>query len=278
MKKSDLFIFIVLFSSPILINYLILGISLGATVNGSIDGWLNFYGDLVGSVITMFVLYRTRTWNTADNEYTRNIQNNILKYQSKKMWLEGFRKQLDTNYSILNFQETIIASNDIATGNCLKAMNYLLQLNKDIEMQSYSFDLYLPQEKLYDPEIEYQNCYRNILKQYGEYVNDLIIICGIRIQVAEGGNIILYINALTKQIKLLNEKDSNITPSPFLKSLEEKLNSTCTFDELEKMCISRVLDVGFIHVEKTHLQKVTNQLLNFEENSIENILLMKTTE
>jgi len=84
MRKLDWFILVILLISPILINYIVLGVSVGATINGSIDGWLGYYGTLIGSIITMFVLYRTRAWNKDDNEDTRKTQNNILKYQSKQ--------------------------------------------------------------------------------------------------------------------------------------------------------------------------------------------------
>ena len=84
MKKLDWFILVILLISPILINYIVLGVSVGATINGSIDGWLGYYGTLIGSIITMFVLYRTRAWNKDDNEDTRKTQNNILKYQVKQ--------------------------------------------------------------------------------------------------------------------------------------------------------------------------------------------------
>ena len=84
MKKLDWFILVILLISPILINYIVLGVSVGATINGSIDGWLGYYGTLIGSIIIMFVLYRTRVLNKDDNEDTRQNQNNTLKYQSKQ--------------------------------------------------------------------------------------------------------------------------------------------------------------------------------------------------
>ena len=40
MKRKDWLVIVILLISPILINYIILGKSLGLTVNGSIDGWL----------------------------------------------------------------------------------------------------------------------------------------------------------------------------------------------------------------------------------------------
>lgn len=274
MKKLDWFILVILLISPILINYIVLGVSVGATINGSIDGWLGYYGTLIGSIITMFVLYRTRAWNKDDNEDTRKTQNNILKYQVKQVWLEGLRKQLDANYRVLNFQETMIAANNIANGDCLKALGYLMNLNKDIEMQGYSFDLYLSGDNLNENEIEYISCYQHVLKQYGEYVNDLILICGIKIRISQGdNNIISYINDSIAYYNELQKINLDVIPGNFIKDLEIKLNSNCTFQELENICASRIMDIGFIHSEKSNLQKATNKLLKFEENEIQKILV-----
>lgn len=274
MKKLDWFILVILLISPILINYIVLGVSVGATINGSIDGWLGYYGTLIGSIITMFVLYRTRAWNKDDNEDTRKTQNNILKYQVKRVWLEGLRKQLDANYRVLNFQETMIAANNIANGDCLKALGYLMNLNKDIEMQGYSFDLYLSGDNLNENEIEYISCYQHVLKQYGEYVNDLLLICGIKIRISQGdNNIISYINDSIAYYNELQKINLDVFPGNFIKDLEIKLNSNCTFQELENMCASRIMDIGFIHSEKSNLQKTTNKLLKFEENEIQKILV-----
>lgn len=274
MKKLDWFILVILLISPILINYIVLGVSVGATINGSIDGWLGYYGTLIGSIITMFVLYRTRAWNKDDNEDTRKTQNNFLKYQVKQVWLEGLRKQLDANYRVLNFQETMIAANNIANGDCLKAMGYLMNLNKDIEMQGYSFDLYLSGDNLNENEIEYISCYQHVLKQYGEYVNDLILICGIKIRISQGdNNIVSYINDSIAYYNELQKINLDVFPGNFIKDLEIKLNSNCTFQELENICASRIMDIGFIHSEKSNLQKATNKLLKFEENEIQKILV-----
>ena len=274
MKKLDWFILVILLISPILINYIVLGVSVGATINGSIDGWLGYYGTLIGSIITMFVLYRTRVWNKDDNEDTRKTQNNILKYQVKQVWLEGLRKQLDANYRVLNFQETMIAANNIANGDCLKAMGYLMNLNKDIEMQGYSFDLYLSGDNLNENETEYISCYQHVLKQYGEYVNDLILICGIKIRISQGdNNIVSYINDSIAYYNELQKINLDVFPGNFIKDLEIKLNSNCTFQELENICASRIMDIGFIHSEKSNLQKATNKLLKFEENEIQKILV-----
>ena len=59
MKKLDWFILVILLISPILINYIVLGVSIGATINGSIDGLLEMCPNasqiaLVGSSTPMF--------------------------------------------------------------------------------------------------------------------------------------------------------------------------------------------------------------------------------
>ena len=135
MKKLDWAILIILILSPILINYGILGIYLGVEVNGSLDGWLGFYGTLVGSLVTMFVLYRTRVWNQDDNKVTREYQNKVLHYQEKRLWLQSLRQQLDYNYKILDFHSAMMAANDILSNKEDEAMRFLALQSKNIEMQ-----------------------------------------------------------------------------------------------------------------------------------------------
>ncbi len=97
MKKIDYLILALLILLPIIVN-IILGIPAICTINGDTNGWLGFYGSLVGAIIPMFILYRTRQWNKVDNDETRNMQRKVLQYQAKKVWFEEFKKQLDDNY------------------------------------------------------------------------------------------------------------------------------------------------------------------------------------
>ena len=105
MKRTDWLILTILLLSPVIVNYILLCPSFGCNVSGTRDGWLSFYGSLVGSLITMFVLYRTRRWNKDDNDEIRKMQTKVLQYQAKCVWFENLRKQLDDNYRILNFQD-----------------------------------------------------------------------------------------------------------------------------------------------------------------------------
>lgn len=273
MKKLDWLILILLLLSPILVKYIIVGQILDSLSNDSIDGWLGFYGALLGSLITMFVLYRTRRWNSDDNDEMRLMQAKVLEYQAKRVWFENFRKQLDDNYRILNFQDAIIAVNDISSGNCQRAMQSLLELNKNIEMQGYTFDLYLPTDKLSSEETEYVICYNEVLRSYGTYINDLIVICGIRLRLEAGLSIVEYINESVSQLVTLNELNKDVEPSPFILKLSEMCEANCTITDIGEYCTQRVVNTGFVHSTKTHLAQVTRMLLRYEEQKIERILV-----
>lgn len=272
MKKLDWLILMILLASPLLVKYIIVWKTIGTQSNGSMDGWLGFYGALLGSLITMFVLYRTRRWNRDDNDETRLMQAKVLEYQAKGVWFENFRKQLDDNYRILNFQDAIIAVNDISSGNCQRAMQSLLELNKNIEMQGYTFDLYLPSDKLSVEEEEYATCYNGVLKSYGTYVNDLLVICGLQSRYESGQSIVDYINESVSQLVSLNELNKDVEPSQFILELSDMSKANCTFKEIAELCAKRIDDTSLIHSSKTHLAQVTKMLLRYEEQKIEQIL------
>ncbi len=272
MKRKDWLVIVILLISPILINYIILGKSLGLTVNGSIDGWLGFYGAFVGAVIPMFILYRTRMWNKEDNEEIRKSQNKILQYQAKKEWFDGLRKQLDDNYRILDFQGTIVAANEMALGNYQGAIVRLMLLNKNIEMQGYSFDLYFSGEYKKKEEVAYSDCYNDILREYGGFVNDLILICRLMKEIEQGNEVESYIVNSIREFNKLHIKNNIIIISDFLKELESLANSNLLQSELENVCMRRISEVSMIHSEKEKLVKVTNDLLKFEDKEIERIL------
>ena len=161
MKRADWLFVILVFCSPILVNT-ILGLKLGISIHGSIDAWVGFYGGFVSSAIPMFILYRTRKWQIEDNSELQKSQRNILQYQAQRMWFEGLRRQLDENYQILDFQGTIIATNKIVRDNCQEAMEKLMTLIRNIEMQSYRFDIYFNKFDLKEKENEYSNCYNDL--------------------------------------------------------------------------------------------------------------------
>ena len=272
MKRLDWLILIILILSPIFINYAILGVCLGVDVNGSIDGWLGFYGTLVGSLVTMFVLYRTRAWNQEDNDITRNAQQKILKYQERRIWYQDLRKQLDDNFKVLKFQETISVANDIANGKCVDSFKYLTSLIQDVELQSHKCDTYFIKEEITPVEKKYNSNYSEILKYYGIYLNDLLSICIIKSK-NNIGEIDEYITLILmhseKVLEGLNADESHLL---FLKNLkviidseEEPISKICD------LCAQKIMEISNIQAMKLKLIKVTKELLIDEQKEIEKL-------
>lgn len=171
MKKYDWFVIIAIAISPVLLNYVILGFSIGAMVFGSTDGWLGFYGNIIGSLIALYLLFRTRIWNIEDNAEVRKKQYDFMQYQYKKECLDNLRKRLDENYQILDYQSATLATFYVQVNEYDKALSLLLQLNRNIEMQGYKFDLYSPNSEQSEERRNYVETYNKALIEYGNYIN-----------------------------------------------------------------------------------------------------------
>ncbi len=272
MKKLDWAILIILILSPIFINYGVLGICLGIEVNGSLDGWLGFYGTLVGSLVTMFVLYRTRIWNQDDNKITRENQHKILHYQEKRLWLQSLRQQLDYNYKILDFHSAMMAANDILSNKEDEAMKFLALQSKNIEMQSFTFDIYLSNEQLSEFRHSYEQCYQTILKQYGDFINDLIFICTMKKYHKKVEDIKVYLESQFEHYNNIKPEKIVVQSTTFMNQLYELVNNKCTFDDINSLCAKRISEAYTIQIEKIKLAEVTRKLLRYEDRQIEAIL------
>lgn len=272
MKKIDYFILTLLILSPIIVN-IILGIPAICTVNGDTNGWLGFYGSFVGAIIPMFILYRTRQWNKKDNDETRNMQHKVLQYQAKKVWFENFKKQLDENYRLLDFQAIAIVENHIVLENYQIANSYLMQLNRNIEMQAHSFDLCLGEIDAYNTtEQKYVDCYNALLKEYGALVNDMILICNIGNVIQHGGDYQKYVRESYKLLNNVHEEDNIVEVSSFLEKINEMVCNENSISEITDACNNRMADTVNVQKRKKELIDATRILLSAKKQEIENIL------
>ena len=98
------------------------------------------------------------------------------------------------------------------------------------------------------------------------------MICAIKIRIYQHIDIKSYINDSFKLLEQLHKENPNFNMSNFLRELKDMVNSTHSYEKLENTCVSRIMEISFIHFGKEKLQKVTNLLLKFEEKEIETIL------
>lgn len=270
MKKIDYWGLVLLALSPIIVN-IILGIPAIYTVNGDVNGWLGFYGSFVGAIIPMFILYRTRQWNKEDNDETRNMQHKVLQYQAKRVWFEEFKKQLDDNYRLLDLQEITIVINNIVFENYSIALTNLMQLNKNIEMQAHCFDLCLG-EVHHTAEQKYVDCYNALLKEYGTFVNDIILICNIANVIQHGGDYQKYVRESYNLLNNIHKEDNIVEVSPFLEKIDKMVFDEKSINEIIDACKNRMADTVNLQKRKKVLIDATRILLSAKEQEIEDIL------
>lgn len=279
LKWFDWLIWAILLISPIVVN-LILGISIGAPVYGSTEGWLNFYGTLVGTFIPLYMLYRTRMWNKEDNETSRQLQYDILKYNRQKEWFQSLKKQLDENYQVIDMQNISTVCLNIQLGAYERALPLLMELNRQIEMQGYRFDLYFPIDNRKVQEEEYASGYTDVLFEYGNYVNDLMLICNIHnivsTQLSEvSKHLKTYINSCYASLENIEQQATQIKVTGRSKILPQLIALPDSADYLNRVmdiCEKRMKDLMTIHLRKEELLKITNQLLKYEELAIDKII------
>ena len=280
LKWFDWLIWAILLISPIVVNF-ILGVSTGAPVYGSTEGWLNFYGNLSGSFIPLYMLYRTRMWNKEDNETSRQLQYDILKYNRQKEWFQSLKKQLDENYQVIDMQNISTVCVNIQLRAYERALHLLMELNRQIEMQGYRFDLYFPIDNRKVKEEEYASGYTDILFEYGNYVNDLILICNIHniivsTQPSEvSKHLRTYINSCHVNLENIEQQATHIKVTSRSKILPQLIALPDSSDYLNRVmdiCEKRMKDLTTVHLRKEELVKITNQLLKYEEFAIDKII------
>lgn len=88
--------------SPLFVNWL-LSTSTGIKVYE--NGWLGFWGSLLGALFPFIVLYKTLIDNHKENEKERKTQVGTIKYQVSKESLNELKKNIIAYYNSMNISE-----------------------------------------------------------------------------------------------------------------------------------------------------------------------------
>jgi len=88
--------------SPLFVNWL-LSISTGIKVYE--NGWLGFWGSLLGAIFPFIVLYKTLIDNHKENEKERKVQVGTIKYQVSKENLNDLKENIAAYYKAMNVYE-----------------------------------------------------------------------------------------------------------------------------------------------------------------------------
>ena len=115
--------------SPLFVNWL-LSISTGIKVYE--NGWLGFWGSLLGALFSFIILYKTLIDNHKENEKERKVQVETIKYQVSKESLNDLKENITAYYKAMNVYEmemiAIKSQEDISY-----SLNVIWRINKETE-------------------------------------------------------------------------------------------------------------------------------------------------
>lgn len=127
--KKYWWVILLIISAPILINYLILKPAIFKFIGKDTD-WLNFWGAYIGTILSSFiafyVLHKQLIQNQNENENNRKLQINILNYQQKNQWLTELKVKLAEYYKSFSFNDI----NAIADRILTKETNVIIQIKE----------------------------------------------------------------------------------------------------------------------------------------------------
>ena len=115
--------------SPLFVNWL-LSTSTGIKVYE--NGWLGFWGSLLGALFPFIVLYKTLIDNHKENEKERKAQVGTIKYQVSKESLNDLKENITSYYKAMNVYEMeMIALKPKENISC--SLNVIWRIIKEIE-------------------------------------------------------------------------------------------------------------------------------------------------
>lgn len=115
--------------SPLFVNWL-LSISTGIKVYE--NGWLGFWGSLLGALFPFIVLYKTLIDNHKENEKERKAQVGTIKYQISKESLNDIKENITSYYKAMNdYEIEMIALKP--QENILYSLNVIWRIIKETE-------------------------------------------------------------------------------------------------------------------------------------------------
>lgn len=266
MKKYWWLIVIVLIF-PIMLN-LALRLSSPFPVIGDEKLWLsilvNYGGALIGSFITLFVLYKTLSQNERNNNETKALQVNILKIQLRQKWLDNLVETLKQNISYIKISElndaVLNLSTDIERTEIFFHKEISISISKPIELTLH-FIGSMDNELEENQESIYLKLFKEISSEYGTF-----LLLGLRITL-----LIKYSDSIEHVTNLLEKtiNSDNILKDDEVRTLRNAQTIVDFIIELHKIIHYRFIEfTHFYENKQLQLIQATQDLVTYETNKM----------
>ena len=134
----------------------------------------NMLSTILLAIVPLYILCRTRQDDKAKEEY-----------RTKKEDLEKLKKLIAHNYSMLDF-ESISYAIVVMSVDKIQVLDILLALLRQVETQSHQSDLNMPYSNDEKCVNDYLLAFESCLTEYGRFIDDMILACGIELSINAG--------------------------------------------------------------------------------------------
>ena len=211
--------------------------------------------------VPLYILHTNRADNKAKEE--------------KRIKQENFERMqaiIEQNYRLLDY-ESVVYAIQLMSINPTQVMNILYALLRQIEEQTHRYDLNLPYSLKDNYVREYGIIFDNCLKEYGRFINDMILACYIQqMIVSDSCNKTTMNEALLKLTRLF-KVSTDVSALLFSeKGLIDKLQ---TLKDNEKYSESvqnaikeRINDMLALHSMKMELSRAGMELIQNKRSEL----------
>lgn len=219
--------------------------------------------DILSTVILagvpLYILYTTNRDNRIKEEY---------KYREDN--LNRMRVIIDQNYSLFDFESVSFAA-QIMKLDQTQAINILYALLRQLEVQGHRYDLNMPYNEDENYVKLYTQTFSKCLKEYGHFINDLILVCYIQQMIdsnmcnkaAMSENII----ALTKLFDISPEASQVLFSEHGLIGKLRDIPDNDNYVESVKIAIAeRIEEISKLHIMKQDLSIAGMKLVSEKES------------
>ena len=157
-------------SVPIILNS-VLQISFpNIKIIGNTDTWLGFWsaysGSVIGSMITLFVLYKTLRQNQENHKKQIDFQIEVIKHRGNQDWLSSLKIEILDNLAILNFEkiESLVSLIKIQSSN-IDLIEKISAHEEKIKRAKTTFDILYYNRFRHKEQIRYKENLENLVSQ-----------------------------------------------------------------------------------------------------------------
>ncbi|WP_192348838.1 hypothetical protein [Algoriphagus sp. Y33] len=248
-------------SVPIILNFILQLSFPNIRIIGNIDTWLGFWsaysGSVIGSMITLFVLYKTLRQNQENHKTQIDFQIEAIKHQGNKEWLNNLKIETLKNLSILNFEkiESLVSLIKIQSSN-IDLIEKISAHEEKIKSSKMTFKILYNNQFSHKEQVEYKKNLENLVSQ------NLEILFTFKNYIVVLERNIDNFSRFNEVKDIVKEEDRAILENSKQESFKMGIKKK---EEIEE--IIRKFKKGILLIN-SNLEKSTIDLIKFEEQKI----------